>query len=328
MEILIFASESDYMNYLEQKFTQRTLLVTTPGLEEFGISFFSEKLSVRSDATTPAERYIELERFMMERSVIFTSPYHLKEATAFLQKLQSERRYRLKHAYTVQSIYNHNLLVTLDTPQGFLELECYRYRPGYAYLKLSMDSGLNSRTCELLGLKKTNIIERLPGDTSQLLHIALPPALKVHSIEVKGHHYIGFPELPEDASYWTPAPDKTSTGACLFYNYENKQVYTEISYDERTGRGRRTSNGWVNEFESYHAKGMRYLSTRQELKEFLERLPEILQEAGITVSKIRHSPDNSEKGMVYIGFNEAVNFYLYHRALGLQVHGNCISYDI
>lgn len=73
---------------------------------------------------------------------------------------------------------------------------------------------------------------------------------------------------------------------------------------------------------------MRYLSTRQELKEFLERLPEILQEAGITVSKIRHSPDNSEKGMVYIGFNEAVNFYLYHRALGLQVHGNCISYDI
>lgn len=154
MEILIFAPELDYMNYLEQKFTQRTLLVTTPVLEEFGISFFSEKLSVRSDDTAPTERYIELERFMMERSVIFTSPYHLKEATAFLQKLQSERRYRLKHAYTVQSIYNHNLLVTLDTPQGFLELECYRYRPGYAYLKLSMDSGLNSRTCELLGLKK------------------------------------------------------------------------------------------------------------------------------------------------------------------------------
>lgn len=316
------------MNYLENTFTHRTLLVTTPALEEFGISFFSEKLSVRSDDTAPAERYIELERFMVERSVLFTSPYHLEKTTAFLQKLQTDRRYQLKKNYTVQSIYGHNLLVTLDTPQGFLELECYRYRPGYAYLKYPAASDLNERTCGLLGLKRTNVMERLPGDTEQLLHIELPASLRVHSIEVKGHHRIGYPELSEDASYWTPAPDKINTGTYLFYDCENKQVYTEISYDEQTGRGHRTSNGWVNEFASYHAKGMRYFDTRQELKEFLDRIPAILQEAGITVSEVRHRPDDSEKGLMHICFSEAVEFYHYHRALGLQVHGSCINYVI
>lgn len=316
------------MNYLEQKFTQRTLVITTAALEEFGISFFSEKLVVQSSEDNPDDRYIEMERFMMERAVLFTSPYHTKEATAFLQKLQADRRFQLRHHYTVQSIYGHNLLITLDTPQGFLELECYRYRPGYAYLKYPTTSKLNDRTCDLLGLKKTNIIETLPGETEQLLHIALPHSLRIHSIEVKGHHHIGYPDLPEDASYWTPTLDATRTWTGINYDYETKQIYTEFSRDERTGRGRRTSNGWENEFASYHAKGMRYFDTRQDLKEFLESIPATLQEAGIIVTEVNPYSTSPEKGYINFNFSEPANYYLYHRVLGLVVHGSCYTYDI
>lgn len=319
------------MNFIQRTFTPRTLLITAYEYKELAVKFLSEKIVFMNDENNPEKSYIETERLYIDNTVVFTNPYKTDKTAAFLKKLQEERRFRIYRYYQVESVYGHPLLITLDTPQGMLELEGTSFQQQTVWLPTAQLSELNKYTCEQLKLKTSYIqVEQERGVYNCKYKIELPTDIRVHTVEVKGQNMPVVDKVynNDDVTDWSPAHDLMITHTAINYDYENKKIYTEYNNYEKTGRGRRNSNGWLTEYVTRHAHGIRHFKTRYEMKIYLENIVSTLKNEGFKVKTCTNHKYKGATPYYSIEFTNEVPYYKLHHILKMKVTGIKISEEI
>lgn len=319
------------MNFIERTFTPWTLLITAYEYEELKVKFLSEKVVFYTDENNPEKSYIETERLYIDNTVFFTNPYKTDKTAAFLKKLQEERRFRIYRYYQVESIYGHPLLITLDTPQGMLELEGTSFQQQTVWLPNAQLSELNKHTCEQLKLKTCyKEEEQEKGVYNYKYKIELPPDIRVHTVEVKGQNMpvVNPVYNNNDVTDWSPAHDLMIAHTAINYDYENKMIYTEYNNHKKTGRGRRNSNGWLTEYVTRRAQGIRYFDTRYEMKIYLENIINTLENEGFKVKTCTNHTYKGTASYYSLEFMDEVPYYKLHHILKMTVTGIEISEEI
>ena len=313
------------MNISNSQLSERTLVISTPETEKLGMCFLSDKLKFEITDAIPNVQQIKLSQFLINNTNIFQNSYYANDAKIFIAKLQSEGQLCISENYTVRSLNNYELLITLKTPDGYYELECEQFSPGKAFINNRIVSGFNNRTCSLLNLRvSTDLLYRCVG--LPLRPIIIPPTIQIYSIEVKGHYHIPIgkrdPNDPKD-SFWSFSPDMKTQNISLNYDYENKCIYTIYNRTYKTNSGRRSSDGWQEQYVTYYAKGMKFFSTRSDMKTFIFLINGKLLNHQILIKDLRNNLNSEMTGHIDIDFINEVSYSELHKILGLVVNGYC-----
>lgn len=308
----------------DNQITERTLLVTTPELEEMGVYFLSEKLVFHPDNDT-GYTYMELGSLWIADTQAFTDTKHTDKVNTLMKKLQRDKVIRMRHNYIVRSLHGHDLLVTLRKDNKYRELECRRYQPGKVFVADICMSVLNDVNCRILELsKESEAIRPNPGVPYQETPINITTDIQVHTVEVKGHQRYPAPERITDKvgeGNWTPSCSLTTDTLEYHYDYEDKKIWADCHMKEFTGHSRRSGWDTKQQYISYHAKGVRFFDSRFEMSRFVE--PPFI---GLVEKKVEHKeyekfPENETRGTICIKFFNPQSYVSIYEAMGMKVTG-------
>lgn len=308
----------------DNRITERTLLVTTPELEEMGVYFLSEK-EVFRPYDDNGHTYMELGSMWISDTRKFTDPKHEGKVNTLMKKLQRDKVIRMRHNYIIRSLHGHDLLVTVKKDGSYRELECRRYRPGTVYVTETCVSTLNDINCKILNLHKdSSSVRPNPGIPYQEVPIHITPNIQVHTVEVKGHQRYPEPERVTNGNRegnWTPPGSLTTDTFEFHYDYEEKKIWTACEMEVYTGHTRRS--GWETEKEYiyHHAKGIRYFDSRFEMSRFVH--PPFI---GLYEKKFIHKgyevfPESESRGRIRIKYFKPESYMSLYEAMGMKVTG-------
>lgn len=177
---------------------------------------------------------------------------------------------------TVSSIYGKQLLVTLKKESQYFEFICDSVSQNKMLFKNKTNYDVfNQLTCEELCLNYTKCNEK--GNT---YFIDLTNYFEIFSIEVLGYRHSD--NICVGGS-WFPDGERTDLGGTI--DYDNKSIEAVIIRSEDTGRGRRTSNGWISYYNEYRADLIRLFNTRRDIEIFWKELKEQHKEIEIRIDK-------------------------------------------
>lgn len=172
------------------------------------------------------------------------------------------------------STCGRKLLVTLKIESQYYEFICDAVNKKQLLFKDKRDyADFNQETCDKLGLNYSDY----KGD-GYTYYIPLSDLIEIYSIEVYG--YTLKKMAPRNDS-WYPDGECTSFGGSIHYN--DKEITSNICRSERTGKGRRTSNGWLSYYIEYRAELYRKFNTRREIDIFWKELKEKYKEIEIRI---------------------------------------------
>ena len=306
---------------------------------------FTDVLRFNVDNSNSCVQYIELERFIVNNSVYFVNIHNGQVLNKFTQELKEKGKIRLESGFEICSLYDKELLVTLNTPDGLIEMVCQTLYPRGLANPMS-----KACTFNLHGLKKLRLTQSEQPTYTHLFqnlgNFSFPPNVHVYKVEVKGQHCVKpYHVLYPGDGKWSPPSDLKADMIDILYNYEDRVIMLEYCDSKDTGHGRRSSSGWVSYYKIFHARGTRYFSTLVMMNYFFETLPSSLSRKNIKLKNMKNFPHTGnvfEKpnfyfisdsntprqllGYVHLEFNEPVSYNTLFEALGMHSEG-CFTWE-
>lgn len=264
----------------------------------------------------------------------------------YLDIIQSHNVLRIMPPIKIEALFNNELLLTLRVDGKWYEFLCsnikldihipynsktgfHDYDSRYVEVKIFFTrysiNNVNSITLEKLNLRTETISQynynRRDYDNKDYVRI---PAKYLYSVETKGNYYAlsvnSFPNSSFHVENWIP--DNTSLSQLILtVNFEKKILQGKYYNTEKSGSGRRTSNGWESCYSTREAIFYHSFKFIYELEDYLEALPEKILSLEGSIAESTFQSDDITTRQIIIDFCNPKTFHEINKVFNFNVRG-------
>lgn len=267
-----------------------------------------------------------------------------------LDIIQSHYVLRIIPPIKIEALFNNELLLTLRVDGKWYEFLCsyikldihipynsktgfHDYNSRYVEVKIFftryITNIVNSTTLEKLNLRTETISQynynRRDYDDKNYVRV---PAKYLYSVETKGNYYTpsvnSFPNSSFHVEKWRPDNIYLSQ-LIITVNFEKKILIGKYYDTEKSGSGRRTSNGWESCYSTREAEFYHSFKFIYQLENFLEALPEKILPLEGSITELPSQSDNITTRQIIIDFCIPKTFHEINKVLNFNVSGYSYS---
>lgn len=333
---------------MAQDFDNNTLKISSKFLEDMSCYGTSSKIILNCPNT--------LELSVTPNLLVIHNTFSLKQTNksrnlkTLLDTIQSHNALRIMPPIKIESLFNNELLLTLRVDGKWYEFICsnitfdihipynsktgfHDYNSRFVEVKIFFTrystNIINTITLEKLNLRTETIAKynynRRDYDNKDYVRI---PAKYLYSVETKGNYHYpsmnSFPNSPFHVEKWRPDSILFSR-LILTVNFEQKIIQGKYYNTEKSGSGRRTSNGWESCYSTREAVYYHSFEFIYQLEDYLEVLPEKILPLEGSITEPFFQSDNITTKQIIIDFCNPKTFHEINKVLNFNVSGYSYS---